>query len=110
MTTTATYRCRCNECGKEFDSSALVEIDTQPEYPGASTWKETVSPCCFADYEETDSLIDEVDDTEQIIENLSGSQYYCMKCEQVFEYRDIGQYGCEQCNAAIDDDNVAGRF
>jgi len=99
MTTTATYRCRCNECGKEFDSSALVEIDTQPEYPGASTWKETVSPCCFADYEETDSLI----------ENLSDSQYYCVKCEQVFEYRYDEQYGCEQCNAAIDDDNVAGR-
>jgi len=49
------------------------------------------------------------DDLEQIIDSLSGSQYYCMKCEQVFEYQYDDQYGCEQCNAAIDDDNVAGR-
>lgn len=43
-----------------------------------------------------------------IIENLTDSQYYCAKCAQVFEYWDIDQHGCEQCNAAIDDDNVAG--
>jgi len=46
----------------------------------------------------------------KIVAELTDTQYYCLKCEQVFEYRDIDQHGCEQCNAAIDDDNVAGRL
>ena len=45
-----TYRCKCDECGNEFDSSELIEIEIA-EYQGAGIWKETVSPCCFADYE-----------------------------------------------------------
>jgi len=44
----------------------------------------------------------------KIVENLSDSQYYCLRCEQIFEYEYPEQYGCEQCNAAIDDDNIAG--
>lgn len=44
-----------------------------------------------------------------IIANLPDTQYYCEKCQQIFEYRYPEQHGCEQCNAAIGDDNVAGR-
>ena len=51
---TDTYKCRCDDCGKVFNSSKLIETDGYPEYPGASTWKETVSPCCHAEYEEVD--------------------------------------------------------
>jgi hypothetical protein len=51
---TTTYLCKCDECEKEFDSSEIIEIEGTPEYPGASTWKENVSPCCHADYEEID--------------------------------------------------------
>ena len=43
----------------------------------------------------------------ETIEAMTDSQYYCEKCEQVFEYRDIDQYGCEQCNTTIGDNNIA---
>jgi len=56
MTTNNEYRCRCDECGEEFDSSEITEINGRPEYSGASTWKESVSPCCFSDFEEIDDL------------------------------------------------------
>lgn len=41
-----------------------------------------------------------------IIARLTDTQYYCEYCEQVFEYRYSEQYGCEQCNHAILDNNV----
>ena len=44
---------------------------------------------------------------EDITERLTDTQYYCEKCEQVFEYRYVDQDGCERCNAAIGDNNIA---
>jgi len=44
---------------------------------------------------------------EDLIAGMMYTQYYCEKCEQVFEYRAIDQYGCEQCNTAIQDNNIA---
>lgn len=47
-------------------------------------------------------------EAQAIIEDMTDSQYYCVNCQQVFEYRYDEQYGCEQCNAAISDRNIAG--
>lgn len=42
-----------------------------------------------------------------IIENMTDAQYYCEKCDQVFEYSYPGQKGCEQCGTQIQDNNIA---
>ena len=47
-----TYKCVCDQCGEKFNSAKLIEVEGYPEYPGASTWKELVSPCCLSDYSE----------------------------------------------------------
>ena len=44
---------------------------------------------------------------EDITARLTDTQYYCEKCEQVFEYRYVDQNGCEYCNATIGDNNIA---
>lgn len=48
-------------------------------------------------------------DIEAIVENLADNEYYCKKCDRVYEYRDNQQQCCERCNAMIDDDQIAGR-
>ena len=35
------------------------------------------------------------------------SQYYCEKCDQVFEYTYLEQQQCEQCGTVIQDNNIA---
>jgi len=54
MTTTATYQCRCKDCGMEFDSSEIVELFGITMGGNGDSWQEFVSPCCHADYEEID--------------------------------------------------------
>lgn len=43
-----------------------------------------------------------------MIEDMEDYQYYCTRCGQVFDYQYDDQYGCEQCGAAIGDNNIAG--
>lgn len=43
---------------------------------------------------------------EKITATLTDTQYYCEYCEQVFEYRDLDQHGCEICNHVIQDNNI----
>ena len=45
--------------------------------------------------------------TSDIAANLSETQYYCEKCNRIYEYRYPEQMGCEVCNTSIDDDQIA---
>ena len=42
-----------------------------------------------------------------ILAGMTDSQYYCEKCDQVFEYRYPEQHGCENCGLQIQDNNIA---
>lgn len=44
---------------------------------------------------------------EMILAKMTDTQYYCEKCDRVFEYRYPEQHGCEQCNTTIQDNNIA---
>ena len=48
-----TNKCKCLECGEEFDEDEMHEIH-YTEYPGARSWPESVSPCCHAAFDEVD--------------------------------------------------------
>lgn len=50
--TNETYRCRCKDCEKEFDSSQIVELSGVTMGGYGDSWQEYVSPCCHADYDD----------------------------------------------------------
>lgn len=91
-------------CWGEEEESALIESALDEE--------------CWIRYIESnngqyvsDGQVYETEDAAELVGILAGltdTQYYCAKCGQVFEYRNIDQHGCEKCNAAINDDQVAG--
>ncbi len=56
MTPEKTYLCRCDGCGKEFESDKLIELSGVTMGGYGDSWKEWVSPCCHADYEEIDGV------------------------------------------------------
>lgn len=51
-TETETYRCKCDECGKEFNSDELIELSGVTMGGFGDQWQEWVTPCCYEDYEE----------------------------------------------------------
>ena len=44
--------CKCDECGKVFKYSDLIELSGVTMGGYGDSWNEYVSPCCNADYEE----------------------------------------------------------
>ncbi len=45
------YICKCENCGIEFESTAIITLSG---YHGGDSWSSAASPCCHADYEELD--------------------------------------------------------
>ena len=92
-------------CWGENESSALLESEIETAqcyilYRYADDAHEYVSDGTI--YETYESA-----EQERTIQNMTDTQYYCERCDRVFEYRDIDQYGCECCNTTILDNNVA---
>jgi len=92
-------------CWGEKESSALLESETDD------------GECCILyryDEDKMEYVSDgrvyetyESADQERMVEGMTDTQYYCEKCQRVFEYDYPEQHGCECCNTTICDNNIA---
>ena len=97
----------CNETnvGNDIDSAERIFHDLRdmglcPNITTASDDTHTVH------WKTQDQVIDDMDRGV-----YGGNTYYCEYCDEIFEYRDPSQQGCERCNRLIDDnDNVSVEY